>query len=87
MAHEITKRDHMFAVGATPWHGLGTVLPHGTALSSAQAIAAALEIAIRNPALRQKLGDAAEERVRREFDHNTSIRQLKTLFENEWKAA
>lgn len=41
MAHEITKRDHMFAVGATPWHGLGTVLPHGTALSSAQAIAAA----------------------------------------------
>ena len=52
-----------------------------------QALAAALETAIRNPAMRRKLGDAAEERVRREFDHNTSIRQLKTLFENEWKAA
>lgn len=49
-----------------------------------QALAAALETAIRNPALRQKLGNAAEERVRREFDHNASIRQLKTLFENEW---
>ncbi|KQV38073.1 MULTISPECIES: glycosyltransferase family 4 protein [unclassified Rhizobium] len=49
-----------------------------------QALAAALETAIRNPALRQKLGNAAEDRVRREFDHNASIRQLKTLFENEW---
>ncbi|MDQ0321489.1 glycosyltransferase involved in cell wall biosynthesis [Pararhizobium capsulatum DSM 1112] len=52
-----------------------------------QALAKALEKAIRNPDLRRTLGDAAEAKVRSEFDHNVSIRQLKTLFENEWKAA
>ncbi len=52
-----------------------------------QALAAALEKAIRNPELRRQLGDAAEHRVRSEFDHNTSIRQLETLFVSEWKAA
>ena len=52
-----------------------------------QALAAALERAIRNPELRRQLGDAAEHRVRSEFDHNTSIRQLETLFVSEWKAA
>jgi glycosyltransferase involved in cell wall biosynthesis len=51
------------------------------------ALAAALEEAIRNPDLRCRLGDAAEAKVRSEFDHHTSIRQLKSLFENEWKAA
>lgn len=38
MAHEITSRDTMFAVGETPWHALGTVLPHGTVLTSAEAM-------------------------------------------------
>ncbi|MDI7861660.1 glycosyltransferase [Rhizobiaceae bacterium n13] len=52
-----------------------------------QALAAALEAAIRNPALRHELGEAAERRVRTEFDYNTSIRQLENLFETEWKAA
>jgi glycosyltransferase involved in cell wall biosynthesis len=51
------------------------------------ALAAALERAIRNPALRRQLGEAAEARVRQEFDHHTSIRQLKALFDSEWRAA
>ncbi|MGE7370602.1 glycosyltransferase [Neorhizobium sp. NPDC001467] len=44
------------------------------------ALAVALERMIREPALRQRLGEAAEERVRREFDHRASISQLETLF-------
>lgn len=52
-----------------------------------KALAAAIESLIRDPALRKRLGEAAEQRVRSEFDHHTSIRQLKTLFENEWQAA
>lgn len=51
-----------------------------------QALAAALETAIRDPALRKRLGEAAEARVRSEFDHHASIRQLKTLFETEWRS-
>lgn len=46
----------------------------------ATALATALERMIRDPALRQRLGDAAEHRVRHEFDHRASIRQLETLF-------
>ncbi len=45
-----------------------------------KALSEALLKAIRDPALRRKLGDAAEERVRRDFDHKTSIRQLTQLF-------
>lgn len=52
-----------------------------------QALAAALETLIRDPVLRRHLGEAAERRVRHEFDHHVSIGQLKTLFENEWQAA
>ena len=51
-----------------------------------QALAQALERMIREPALRKRLGDAAEQRVRRHFDHLSSIGQLKTLFEREWQA-
>lgn len=51
-----------------------------------RAFATALETAIRNPALRHSLGDAAEKRVRTEFDHHASIRQLKNLFEQQWQA-
>ena len=54
---------------------------------NAQALAEALEKAIRDPALRQRLGKAAEQTVRREFDHETSIRQLKNLFETEWQVS
>lgn len=46
-----------------------------------QALAAALERAIRDPALRDRLGRAAEAKVRASFDHHTSIAQLKSLFE------
>ncbi|MDK4735255.1 glycosyltransferase [Rhizobium sp. CNPSo 3490] len=50
-------------------------------------LASALEAAIRDPALRQRLGDAAERRVREEFDYHSSIRQLAGLFEAEWQKA
>lgn len=50
------------------------------------ALAAALERAIRDPALREQLGTAAERKVRTDFDHHTSVRQLVDLFENEWRA-
>ena len=49
-------------------------------------LAAALEKAIRDPALRRRLGQAAEARVRADFDHHASIRQLAGLFEREWQA-
>lgn len=51
------------------------------------ALALALERVIRDPSLRTRLGDAAEQRVRDHFDHQSSIGQLKTLFEQEWQAA
>ncbi|WP_042119808.1 glycosyltransferase [Rhizobium etli] len=50
-------------------------------------LARALEAAIRDPALRQRLGDAAERRVREDFDYHSSIRQLTGLFEAEWQKA
>lgn len=49
------------------------------------ALARALEAAIRDPALRKRLGEAADGRVRGHFDHMSSIRQLKTLFEEAWR--
>lgn len=51
------------------------------------ALAAALEQMIRDPALRLRLGKAAEKRVREQFDHLASIRQLKALFEASWRKA
>lgn len=51
-----------------------------------QALAQALERAIRDPALRKHLGESAERRVRDHFDHNSSIGQLKGLFEQAWRA-
>jgi len=48
------------------------------------ALAAALERLIRDPALRRRLGQAAEKRVREEFDHHGSVDQLKALFQAEW---
>jgi glycosyltransferase involved in cell wall biosynthesis len=54
---------------------------------NAEALAEALERAIRDPALRHRLGQAAEQRVRADFDFHTSIGQLKSLFEAEWRKA
>jgi glycosyltransferase involved in cell wall biosynthesis len=51
------------------------------------ALASALEAAIRDPMLRRKLGDAAEQRVRGDFDYHASIEQLSRLFEAEWQKA
>lgn len=50
-----------------------------------EAFATALERAIRSPALRHRLGSAAERRVREAFDHGASIRQLVRLFDAEWQ--
>ncbi|MGO6681298.1 glycosyltransferase [Rhizobium leguminosarum] len=50
-------------------------------------LASALEAAIRDPALRKRLGDAAERQVREYFDYHSSIRQLTGLFEAEWLKA
>ena len=52
-----------------------------------QALAAALERIIRDPAMRLRLGEAAEARVREHFNHDASIRQLTRLFESEWQKA
>ncbi|PTM98643.1 glycosyltransferase involved in cell wall biosynthesis [Mycoplana dimorpha] len=52
-----------------------------------KALAGAIERLIRDPALRTRLGEAAERRVRAEFDHHVGIRQLTALFENEWQVA
>ncbi|WP_192258800.1 glycosyltransferase family 4 protein [Mesorhizobium caraganae] len=54
---------------------------------SPAALAQALERLIRDPVLRARLGEAAERRVRGNFDHMASIGQLKDLFEREWRAA
>jgi glycosyltransferase involved in cell wall biosynthesis len=50
-----------------------------------QALAEAIGNAISDPALRHRLGEAAERRVREHFDHHSSIRQLTQLFEAEWQ--
>lgn len=50
-----------------------------------QAFADALLRLIRDPDLREVYGKKAERRVRQSFDHDASIRQLKTLFENDWR--
>ncbi len=52
-----------------------------------QSLADALERAIRDPALRHRLGQAAETRVREHFDHHSGIHQLTRLFESEWQKA
>ncbi|WP_438816392.1 glycosyltransferase family 4 protein [Taklimakanibacter lacteus] len=44
------------------------------------ALSEALAKAIRDPLLRREFGDAAERRVRSDFDHAASIRQLTRLF-------
>jgi glycosyltransferase involved in cell wall biosynthesis len=49
------------------------------------ALALAIESAIGDPALRHRLGGAAERRVREHFDYHSSIRQLSRLFEEEWQ--
>jgi glycosyltransferase involved in cell wall biosynthesis len=50
------------------------------------ALAAAIERAIRDPALRAGLGAAGERRARAAFDHHASIVQLTGLFEQAWQA-
>ncbi|MBV8493299.1 MAG: glycosyltransferase, partial [Alphaproteobacteria bacterium] len=54
----------------------GILVPPG----DARALAAALERMIRDPALRQRLGEAGEARVRRDFDMNAGIELLAERF-------
>jgi len=49
------------------------------------AFTTALHTLITDPALRTRLGVAAEQKVRTAFDNNTSIAHLKSLFEQEWE--
>ena len=51
----------------------------------APALAEALARAMRDPGLRQRLGDAAEARVRADFDAAASVRQLLALFRQAWR--
>ena len=51
---------------------------------NADQLSAALEIAISDPALRETLGQAAEARVRRDFDYHNSIHDLDRLFHASW---
>lgn len=51
------------------------------------ALARAIERSATDPTLRQRLGAAAQARVRSQFDYHSSIRQLVTLFETEWQAS
>ena len=46
------------------------------------AFSRALERAIRDPGLRRRLGAAADRKVREDFDHHTSIAELKALFQS-----
>ncbi|MBV9153187.1 MAG: glycosyltransferase, partial [Alphaproteobacteria bacterium] len=55
----------------------GILVPPG----DARALAAALERMIRDPALRQRLGEAGEARVRRDFDMNAGIELLAERFD------
>lgn len=48
------------------------------------AFAALIGTAITGPELRHQLGDAVEARVRSQFDHHSSIAQLKQLFIEAW---
>ena len=51
------------------------------------ALAATIERAIRDPALRARLGAAGEQRVRSAFNHHAGIAQLMGLFEQAWQVA
>jgi glycosyltransferase involved in cell wall biosynthesis len=48
------------------------------------ALSASFARAIRDPALRHRLGAAAEDRVRRDFDYHDSISDLRRLFQSAW---
>jgi glycosyltransferase involved in cell wall biosynthesis len=50
-----------------------------------QALADALERLIRDPNLRQRLGQAAEKSVRQQFDYHSSVHQLFDMFQQEWQ--
>ncbi len=52
----------------------------------AVALAGAIERLCRNPALRDQLGQAGEERVRAAFDYNAGLNQLNALFYNQKQA-
>ncbi len=52
----------------------------------ADMLATALNQVLESPALRRRLGKAAEAKVRSEFDYRNSINQLVDLFDSEWQS-
>ncbi|MGQ7842952.1 glycosyltransferase family 4 protein [Granulosicoccus sp. 3-233] len=50
-----------------------------------QALSAALNRALSSPQLRDRLGSAAQQKVRSTLDYHVSIRQLVGLFEEQWQ--
>ncbi|TIX35861.1 MAG: glycosyltransferase, partial [Mesorhizobium sp.] len=86
LACRITANGDRLACVSTDISGVPELLlPDETGLlvptENPIALAQALERLIRDPVLRDRLGDAAERRVRGNFDHMASIGQLKELFE------
>ena len=72
---------------STPISGITELLTDGVngllvPPDDAQALAAAMARAIRDPALRERLGSAGAERVHSEFDHQATIGRLVALFES-----
>jgi glycosyltransferase involved in cell wall biosynthesis len=70
---------------ATALPGIAELIEDGrsgvlVAPADPQALAKALERMIRSPALRRRLGEAGEARVRRDFDMNCGIESLARLF-------
>lgn len=81
----VEAASQRLACVSTDVSGVPELIEHGQSglivpPESPDALAVALATAIRDPALRGRLGVAAEARVRNGFDFHTSIRQLATLF-------
>ncbi|MGE0845595.1 MAG: glycosyltransferase family 4 protein [Flavobacteriaceae bacterium] len=88
----VEAASQRLACVATDVSGIPEFFPDGengllTAPDDPPAFAAALNRAITDPALRDRLGRAADERVRRDFDHATSVDFLAGLLGPHSKAA
>ena len=80
------------AVVSTTVSGITELFEHEensllVASEEASSLAVALERMIREPDLRRRLATKAEVKVRQEFDHHNSIRDLERLFTASWSKA
>ena len=81
----LEAQSQRLACVATDLPGIAELIEHGRSgilvpPGDSRALAAALERMIRDPALRQRLGEAGEARVRRDFDMNAGIELLAERF-------